>query len=40
VILPVEALTDENCSPIVEAYEIDDYGSMLFKFKYWGVPSR
>lgn len=40
VLIPEDQLTDENCSRIVEVEEIDDYGSLLFKFKYWGVPEK
>lgn len=25
---------------IVDAKAIDDYGSICFKFRYWGVPER
>ena len=25
---------------IVSVEEIDDYGSLLFKFRFWGVPER
>ncbi len=33
-------LTDENCARIVDAKSIDDYGSIVFKFKWWGIPER
>jgi hypothetical protein len=33
-------LGDELCARIVEVEEIDDYGSLLFKFRYWGVPEK
>jgi hypothetical protein len=30
----------ETHAHVVEAREIDDYGSMQFKWEYWGVPER
>ena len=38
--LPEDKLTEENCAHIVEVKEIDDFGSLQFKWRYWGVPER
>jgi hypothetical protein len=38
VVLP--EFTDKNCAHIVDVKEIDDYGSLQFKWRYWGVPER
>lgn len=41
VMLPDALLEeDENCARIVEAKPIDEFGSICFKFKYWGVPEE
>lgn len=46
---PIEDVFQDACkkarefpddATIVEAWALDDYGSICFKFRYWGIPDR